>query len=59
MSFQYPLNRLRRNRSHQWIRSLISETSLNISDLIQPVFVVEGSNKKILSSHYLVFIVFP
>lgn len=35
--------RSRRNRRNQAIRDLIQETSLQISDLIQPLFVVDGN----------------
>ena len=39
------LIRLRRNRRTEAIRSLVQETSLNPSDLIAPLFVIEGSNR--------------
>lgn len=42
----YPLTRLRRNRASQAIRDLVAENSLDISDLIQPLFVIDGSNIK-------------
>jgi len=38
----YPRLRLRRNRSHDWIRRLVAENRLHASDLIWPVFVQEG-----------------
>ena len=41
----YPLNRMRRNRQSQWARRLVCENNLSISDLILPVFVMEGKNK--------------
>ncbi len=41
----YPLNRMRRNRQSQWSRRLVCENNLSISDLILPVFVMEGKNK--------------
>ncbi len=44
MTFCYPQIRLRRNRSSAWIRDLVAETSLQVANLIQPFFVVEGSN---------------
>jgi porphobilinogen synthase len=43
----YPLTRHRRNRKSAWIRDLVSETTLLVSDLIWPVFVVEGSDQEI------------
>ncbi len=39
---QYPAVRMRRNRKSAWSRALVSETSLSSSDLIWPLFVVEG-----------------
>ena len=38
----FPYTRLRRNRKAQWIRDLISEVHLTTSDLIQPLFIIEG-----------------
>ena len=43
---RYPKTRLRRNRTHDWVRRLISENSLTSSDLILPIFICEGQNKK-------------
>ncbi len=43
---QFPLTRLRRLRRTESIRSVISETNLLISDLIWPLFVIEGKNQK-------------
>ncbi len=42
----FPDIRLRRNRRDAWSRALVRETELNVSDLIWPVFVQEGSKKK-------------
>lgn len=38
--------RLRRNRSSQQIRDLLSETEVSVNDLIMPYFVVDGTNKR-------------
>jgi len=38
--------RPRRNRKNEAIRSLIRETSVSVSDLVMPLFVIEGKNKK-------------
>ncbi|NLG39000.1 MAG: porphobilinogen synthase [Fibrobacter sp.] len=38
------LNRLRRNRKNASIRELVSETTLSASDLVYPVFLMEGKN---------------
>ncbi len=40
----YPATRLRRNRRTMWSRDLVREHGLQVSDLIWPVFVVEGKN---------------
>lgn len=41
-----PVKRLRRNRIHPAIRSLIQETHLNPSDFVIPLFVKEGLQEK-------------
>ncbi|NJN51592.1 MAG: hypothetical protein HC809_07250, partial [Gammaproteobacteria bacterium] len=41
---KFPTTRLRRNRVHEFSRRLVAETSLTPSDLIYPVFVIEGQN---------------
>lgn len=40
------LKRLRNNRKAPWIREIIAENSLKASDLILPIFVIEGQNQK-------------
>ena len=42
----YPALRMRRSRKADWIRRLISEHNLSISDLILPLFVKDGNQKK-------------
>ncbi len=42
---QFPATRLRRNRKSAWTRALVSENTLQVSDLIWPMFVIEGENK--------------
>ena len=42
----FPNTRLRRNRKAAWVRELTAETRLHVSDLILPLFVQEGKNKK-------------
>ncbi|MBC7390408.1 MAG: porphobilinogen synthase [Opitutaceae bacterium] len=44
--FELPI-RPRRNRKSEAIRSLVEETSFKVSDLIFPMFLIEGENKKI------------
>ena len=41
---KYPQSRLRRMRSHDFSRRLIQETTLQVSDLIYPMFVTTGIN---------------
>ena len=43
---KYPNLRLRRNRRNSWIRRLTEENNLSVNDLILPLFVVDGKNKK-------------
>ena len=44
MSPNYPGTRLRRNRSHDFVRRLVREHELTVNDLIYPIFVVEGEH---------------
>ena len=44
---KYPNLRLRRSRKHDWSRRLIQENTLGANDLILPIFLTEGKNKKI------------
>ena len=41
----FPATRLRRNRSSAWMRSLVRENELTVSDLIWPMFVIDGKDK--------------
>jgi porphobilinogen synthase len=43
---KYPNLRLRRNRKKNWSRRLTQENSLSVNDLILPIFLIEGKNKK-------------
>ena len=43
---KFPNLRLRRLRKFSWSRKLVQENNLSSSDLIYPLFVVEGKNKK-------------
>jgi len=40
------MSRPRRNRKSQAIRDMVEETSLSVNDLIFPIFLVDGQNKK-------------
>ena len=44
---KYPVLRLRRTRQYNWSRRLVKENSLSVNDLVQPIFIVEGKNKRI------------
>ncbi|MEM7746693.1 MAG: porphobilinogen synthase [Pseudomonadota bacterium] len=41
---QFPMTRMRRNRKTSWSRRLNAENDLSVSDLIWPIFVIEGEN---------------
>ncbi|MEX2092943.1 MAG: porphobilinogen synthase [Pirellulales bacterium] len=43
---EYPATRLRRLRRHDWSRRLVAESSLTVNDLIWPLFVHDGNNKR-------------
>ncbi len=43
---RYPAVRMRRNRQSDWSRRLNAECTLSVSDLIWPIFVVEGRGKR-------------
>jgi len=43
----YPSVRLRRARSTDWSRRLVAENRLGVEDLIWPLFVIEGTNKRL------------
>ena len=42
----YPTTRLRRLRRYDWTRRLVAENRLTASDLIWPLFVIEGEKKR-------------
>lgn len=43
----FPVSRMRRLRSSETLRRMVRETSLSVNDLIYPMFVVHGQDKKI------------
>ena len=43
---KYPNLRLRRSRKYDWSRRLVQENTLTYNDLILPIFIIEGRNKK-------------
>ena len=42
----FPKTRLRRNRRDAWSRRLVAETRLKAADLIWPVFILDGRNRR-------------
>jgi porphobilinogen synthase len=42
----YPATRLRRLRRHEWTRRLVAENTLTTADLIWPIFLIDGNNKR-------------
>ncbi len=42
----FPQRRLRRNREHAYTRALVREQTLTASDLIWPVFIIEGEHHR-------------
>ena len=43
----FPATRMRRNRRTDWTRRLVSETILSPSDMIWPLFVIDGTDQAI------------
>jgi porphobilinogen synthase len=43
---EYPKTRLRRMRQDDFSRRLLRETQLSVNDLIYPIFIQEGNNKR-------------
>ncbi len=43
---KYPNLRLRRNRKADWCRRLVQENTLSVNDLILPIFIIDGKNKR-------------
>lgn len=43
---QFPLTRMRRMRKNDFSRRLMQENALGVDDLILPMFVIEGENKR-------------
>ena len=46
VSQSFPARRLRRLRKHDFSRRLVQENRLTVDDLIYPMFVVEGTNRR-------------
>jgi porphobilinogen synthase len=43
---RFPTTRLRRNRRDHWSRRLVAEARLDVADLIWPVFVLDGRERR-------------
>lgn len=42
----FPVKRMRRLRVSEGMRRLVRETELNVNDLIYPLFIIYGRDKK-------------
>lgn len=47
LNTSFPTRRMRRLRKHDFSRRLVAESQLTASDLIYPVFVIEGENQRV------------
>ena len=47
----YPTVRMRRNRKSHWSRRLVAEHRLSTSDLIWPIFLIDGAERRIPVAH--------
>ncbi len=47
----YPTVRLRRNRKAPWTRRLVAENRLTTSDLVWPIFLVDGDERRLPVAH--------
>ncbi|APG63289.1 delta-aminolevulinic acid dehydratase [Sphingorhabdus lutea] len=45
-NISFPATRLRRSRMNNWSRNMVRETALSPSDLIWPLFIIEGENQR-------------
>ncbi|MCG6201397.1 porphobilinogen synthase [Psychromonas antarctica] len=46
ISQSFPARRLRRLRKHDFSRRLVAENQLSVNDLIYPMFILEGKNRR-------------
>ncbi|MFT6985061.1 MAG: porphobilinogen synthase [Psychromonas sp.] len=46
ISQSFPARRLRRLRKHDFSRRLVAENQLSVNDLIYPLFILEGKNRR-------------
>ena len=45
-SYSFPFTRMRRTRTKKFIIDLVKENRLTVNDLIYPIFIVDGTDKK-------------
>ena len=53
---KFPLTRLRRNRNSEAMRDLLAQTTVCPSNLILPIFVIEGKNIKEKINNFTIII---
>ena len=46
IQLKFPAHRPRRLRKNEWSRKLVQENTLTASDLIYPVFILDGENQR-------------
>ena len=46
MNSRFPETRMRRLRRHDWTRRLVAEATLSSSDLIWPIFIIDGEERR-------------
>ena len=47
----YPTTRMRRNRKANWTRRLVAENRLSTSDLVWPIFLIDGAQRRVPVAH--------
>ncbi len=47
----YPGVRMRRNRKSHWSRRLVAENTLTTSDLVWPIFLIDGTERRVPVAH--------
>ncbi|HLD95653.1 MAG TPA: porphobilinogen synthase, partial [Alphaproteobacteria bacterium] len=46
----FPHSRLRRTRSHPWLRDLVAETTFQVTDLVWPIFIRDENQEALIPS---------
>ena len=46
MNSRFPATRMRRLRRYDWTRRLVAESTLSASDLIWPIFIIDGEERR-------------